>query len=101
MVDTIHSGSVGTRHQIALVENGAPLPLGGKTMTVYFQKPDESKFNRAGVAYGDPADGIVEYVSVALEFDMVGSWKKQAKVVDGSSQWFSDWIDFEVLPNLT
>lgn len=101
MVQTFHAGSTGTEIDIAMVEANAPLSLAGKTLTMLFQRPDETRFTRTAVVAGDPADGVMRYVNLATEFDLVGSWKRQGKVEDGITLWYSDWIDFELLPNLT
>lgn len=101
MVQTIHAGSIGTAFRMPLLGgDGDPLPLGGATLQMIFTQPDETRVVKTASIYLDPDDGIAEYISIAADFDDVGSWRWQTHVTQGSDEWWSDVADFEVLPNL-
>ena len=101
MVSTVHTNSTGTVFRMTLAEDGTPIDLTGHTtLELIFQKPDETVITRTATLVGLATAGLIQYVALDSEIDMVGSWCWQAHVIIPSGEWWSDAADFEVVDNL-
>ena len=83
-------------------ETGGSLDLSGATTKqIIFLKPDdETTVTKTAIFTNDGTDGKIQYTTVANDWDTVGKWKVQARVVTPSGDWRTTKVVFWVLDNL-
>lgn len=83
----LRAGDVGTVIEFTLCDESGELhDLTGTTVTVRFQRPDGSTFERE-LSITDATGGIATYTTEAGEFDQVGTWRIQPVVESGAGRW--------------
>jgi len=90
----IFVGDVGTSIRVRLVDEcGEPIDISTTTSqriaAVSEQTGDTPKVFTAGLLT-DGVDGWIEYLTVAGDFDVAGTWKLQAHVVFPASEFYSE-----------
>lgn len=102
MAEQIHVNDIGTAFMATVKdEQGEIIDLTTLVSArMWFQRPDQSTFERTAETYGPPADGVIVYVTEANDLDAAGSWKLQGVVEFADGKWHSDIHKFKVWPNL-
>jgi len=97
----IHINDVGTEFKLTISDAGAVVDLspGGTTITVNFRKPDGTCFSKSADIV-DAANGIVRYITESGDLDTTGTWKLQAFVDFGTTEFYSDIHSFRVHKNI-
>jgi hypothetical protein len=105
MTDTIiHVGDVGTIFRITIVENNSVTPVnvsGATVKTIHFQKGDGTRVSKTAVFYTDGSDGIIQYVGIAADVDVAGTWQMQGYVEMPSGKFYSEIATFKVRNNIS
>ena len=70
------------------------------TMEIKLKKPSGTTSTKTAVHTTDGIDGRIEYQVVAGEFDEIGEWQRQGRVVLGAKPYSSDIERFPVERNL-
>jgi hypothetical protein len=99
----LHCGDAGVSIGIRVVENGVPVDISSATlMRIYLKSPDGDtvKCMTAGFKT-DGSDGILEYVTVAVDLDEPGEWTIQGFVEFGVYSLWTDMGKFLVECNVT
>lgn len=97
----IHVDDVGTNFIVTIKnENDEVVDVSTATVTLIFEKPNNTQISRSTTFVTTGVDGQVKYTTVSGDLDMHGSWKLQAFVDFGSSEWYSDIYKFKVYNNL-
>lgn len=106
---TIHKNTINGKFQVTLLyKNNEIVDLTNiSVITFKFLPPlrgrvaDDVRKERTGEVYGDPEDGVVQYLTVEDDLDEKGTWKLQVELdfTDGS-QFFTDTGKFKVKDNL-
>lgn len=98
----IHYGDIGTAIRVTLYDCEVLVDLTGATTTEFiFKKPDFSTTTVTASFYlGDPALGVLEYLTIADDLDQVGQWELQAHIALPTGEWWSDTEKFRVYANL-
>ncbi len=65
-----------------------------------FRKPNGTVVEKTTVFVTDGTDGKVKYVAESGLFDVAGVWKRQTRIKDGVSEWFSNVLEFRVHENV-
>lgn len=68
---------------LGIKKNGVVWDLTGATVSVIFERPDETEFTRVATIT-DAANGLASYTNPAGELDVIGTWTKCWQVVQGS-----------------
>ena len=102
MACEIHLGDIGTIFRLTIVDcDDVFIDISSATTkTISFRKADGTTVTKTGVFYTNGTDGIIDYISVADDLDMSGSWKIQAFVILSTGEWSSDIGTFTVYDNL-
>ena len=96
----IHVSDIGTVITATIKDGTTIVDVSGSVVTFVFRKPTGATVTETGTFVTDGTDGQVKYTSEANFFDVRGRWQYQAKVVEGSNQWYSDIHRFTVHKNL-
>ncbi len=107
MACEIHVGDIGTVFEITVKECNA---LGVEvvvnlsaitTKKICFRKPNKSILTVDAIFKTDGSDGILQYVTVAGDLDVPGTWSKQALMVfPATGTWRSNLVEFTVIKNI-
>jgi hypothetical protein len=97
----IHKNDVGTEFRITILEDAAAVNVAASTNYIKFSKPDNTVVTQSGSLYTDGTDGIIKYTSVSGDLDTVGTWKLQAFIDFGATEFYSDISTFKVHKNLS
>lgn len=77
---TVHVNDIGIQFLITVRDESGVVNLSTvNTVTLFFQKPDQSIISRL-CNIVNPTQGIVQYVSTSLDFDQPGKWKMQVVI---------------------
>lgn len=106
MTGTPYTGDVGTSIQLTIKnrQTGAVIDLSTLTAATFtFQRvADSSEFTRTASLYTDGTDGVLEYVTVAGDFDVAGKWKVQPSyTLSSGGPWSGDPETFTVKARLS
>lgn len=107
MACEIHVNDIGTVFEITIKEcnaQGVEVIVDLSTATIKkicFRKPNKSILTVDAIFKTNGSDGIIQYVSVANDLDIPGTWAKQAFVAfPAAGSWRSTLVDFEVVSNI-
>jgi hypothetical protein len=73
---------------------------GATTLTIRFERPDGTTFDKDASLNGDGTDGVLKYVTVDGDLNGLGFWELQAYVETAEGAWWSDIYEFQVHENL-
>ena len=98
----IHLGDIGTAFRITLTDCDVPVDLTTATvLNIIFKKPDGSSAPKTASIFGDPTDGVIQYLTVdENDLDQLGTWELQAVVTLSTGKWSSNIDKFRVYENL-
>jgi hypothetical protein len=98
----IHLGDIGTAFRISLTDCDVPVDLTGATnLHITFKKPDKTSNMKTASIYGDPLNGVIQYITVdENDLDQLGTWEIQAVVELPTGRWSSNIDKFRVYENL-
>jgi hypothetical protein len=97
----IHKNDIGTEFRITILEDAVAVNVSSSTNYIRFSKPDNTVVIESGSLYTDGTDGIIKYTSVSGDLDTVGTWKLQAFIDFGATEFYSDISTFKVHKNLS
>lgn len=97
----IHLNDIGTEFRLTILESGAAVDVSSATNYIKFKKPDNTVVTESGSLHTDGTDGIIKYTSVSGDLDTVGTWRIQAFVDYGATEFYSDVSTFKVHKNLS
>lgn len=103
MTETPHVGDVGDIMSFTCLDStGVVYDISGfTTRDIIFQRPDGTMFTVIGSDDGNNGtDGVIQYTTVAGDFDQYGYWSAQAELLGSSTSKLSDVVRFKVYPNL-
>ncbi len=102
MAGEVHLGDIGTEFRITIVdEDGTAIDISSSsTKTVIFKKPDGTKLEKVASFVNSGTDGLLKYVTISGDLDLIGTWKIQAKVILPGGSWYSNFKSFKVYRNL-
>ena len=101
ITEEIHEGDEGTYLWVTVSNSGIPVDLSAATTKeIFLCRPDNSVMVKTADFKTDGTDGILQYVSLATDFDQVGTWELQGHVAVDSGEWKSSVEEFEVHKNL-
>ena len=111
--DEVHMGDIGTIFRRTLQDGTTAVDISGATtIQIHFWKPKwkhpvkktlypEEVVKKTATLTSGGADGKMQYTTVSGDLDRPGKWRLQCYIVDGSSnEWYSDWQEFTVHPNV-
>ena len=82
-------------------QDGAVVDVSGATtLEIKLKKPSGTTNTRSAVLTTDGTDGRIQYQVAAGEFDEIGEWQRQARVVVATRPYSSDIERFPVERNL-
>ena len=97
----IHVGDIGTILRLTIKDGDNIVDISGAiTKTIILEDPSGNNLEKSGTFYTDGTDGIIQYTTIAGDFDERGNWAIQAKIVLPSGTWYSDTYTFVVHANL-
>lgn len=98
----IHLNDIGTQFKVTVQDcNSTAIDISDATNTdIIFKKPDGNTVTKDAGFYTDGSDGIIRYVAVDGDINIIGSWKIQASITTPSGTWSSDFQTFKVHRNL-
>ena len=97
----IHKQDIGTAFDITLYDGKEIVDVSNaSTMSIIFVKPSKAKVIKTAVHKTDGLDGIIRYITIADDLDLIGKWQIQAKVTLATGTWSSDITSFRVHDNL-
>ena len=68
---------------------------------ILFQKGDGTRVAKTAAFYTNGTDGIIQYVAVANDISVAGTWYLQGYVEMGGGKYYSEILPFSVKENLT
>jgi len=96
----IHLNDVGTEFKLTISDAGTAVDVSSALeIKINFRKPDGTCFSKTASAV-DAANGIVRYITGVGDLDTTGTWKLQAFVDFGSTEFYSDIQSFRVHKNI-
>ncbi len=99
MANITHKNDIGTIFRFTIKDQDLNIVniASATTLSVLFTKPDNTVVTKTGVLYTNGTDGIVQYITISGDLNLIGKWLAMVKVVIGTSTWSSDTIHFDVL----
>jgi len=82
----LHLNDIGTVIRVRIIDEATDAALDvsdATTKQIIFKKPDNVSVTKTAVFTTDGSDGYIQYVTVADDLDVAGTWKVQGKVVSG------------------
>jgi len=101
MKNEIHVNDIGTVFAVTLKDLNTIVDVSTAIlMTIIFKKPNGTVQVNNAVFTTNGVDGGIEYVSVANDLDIAGTWELQAHIQLPQGEWKSDIGTFDVYANL-
>lgn len=101
MASEIHSGDVGTKLLVTVLDDGVVVDISAaSTLSIFIKKPDGTILTVTGVLETDGTDGKMYYVTVSGDIDVAGTYKIQGQVVLGGGTFNTSTATFMVHCNL-
>jgi hypothetical protein len=100
---TVRLGDIGTIFQATLVDadDGSAIDVSlATTQEFIYKKPDDTKVTKTTVFASGGTDGVIRYVTVLDDLDLIGVWQLQAHIITPSGEWHSETDEFRVAANL-
>ena len=102
LTDKVFVNDIGTVFRTTVKEDGVAADISAATTkTIIFQPPSGISVTQTAVLYTDGTDGIMQYVSVADDLNVGGTWKLQGYVALPTWQGHGDQVEFKVYDVLT
>lgn len=98
----IHEGDIGTIFRVTITDQAAAVVdlSGATTKEIIFKKSDGSFVTQVAAFFTDGTDGIIQYITIADDLDLVGGWCIQGHVVLPTGEWKTNIDTFIVNENL-
>ena len=96
----IHVNDIGTQFKLTILDGGTALDVSTATKKINFRKPDGTCLEKTASNFTDGTDGIIYYTTESGDLDVVGTWKMQAFVDFGATEFYSDVHSFKVHKNI-
>ena len=96
----IHLNDVGTQFKLTIADAGSVVDVSSATKTITFRKPDGTCFSKTASNFTDGTDGIIHYITESGDLDTTGTWKLQAFIDFGATEFYSDIHSFRVHKNI-
>ena len=99
-MNTMHLSDIGTKLDLLIDdEDGNVLNISAATTKqIILTKADGVEVTKTAVFVTDGTDGLLRYVTIAGDIDVIGVWKKRAYVVTPSWTRHSSVAEFRVDP---
>ena len=101
--DEIHLNDAGTIIEVEITEDGVVVNIStATTQELILKDPKGNLKTKTTTFTTNGEDGKIQFTSVITDFDRIGVWRIQARLVLGSpvGDWKSDYGEFTVFPNL-
>ena len=82
----LHLNDIGTVIRVRIIDEATDAALdvsGATTKQIIFKKPDNVSVTKTAVFTTNGSDGYIQYVTVANDLDVDGTWKVQGKAING------------------
>lgn len=101
--EQIHVDDVGLPFRITITDDCSTVIdlTSFTTFQIIFWKPDGTTVIKAASVYGDPANGIIQYTTIANDLDQSGTWRIQAYIESATQELYSNIEKFKVYANLS
>ena len=96
----IHINDVGTEFKLTISDAGAVVDVSSAITTVNFRKPDGTCVSKGADIVDGGSGGVVRYITDSGDLDTTGTWKLQAFVDFGATEFYSDIHSFRVHKNI-
>lgn len=98
----IHVGDIGTQVILTIYDQSeSPVNLTGNTsLTMRFEKPDNTTFDRTASIYGLATGGKIVYTLIEGDIDISGTWKYQGIIEFPTGLWHTNKVEFTVYDNI-
>lgn len=96
----IHINDIGTQFKLTISDDGAVVDVSTAIKKIKFLKPDGTCMEKTATNYSGGTDGIISYITESADLDVVGTWKIQAFVDFGDTEFYSDVHSFRVHKNI-
>jgi len=96
----IHLNDVGTEFKLTIADAGSVVDVSSATTTVNFRRPDGTCFSKTADKVDGGSGGIVRYITESGDLNTTGTWKLQAFVDFGATEFYSDIHSFRVHKNI-
>jgi len=97
----IHVDDIGTAFQLIMKECEDIVDVSSAlTKEIVFKKPDKTIIIQTAEFKTDGTDGIIQYITIADDLDLKGTWYIQGVVTLPTGTWSSDISKFKVYANL-
>jgi hypothetical protein len=101
-VNEIHVGDIGTQFVVEVKDGSTAVDVSSATTKqILIKKPDGTLLTKTAGFFTDGTDGKLTYSTISGDLSIAGTWKIQAYVIIGGSEWHSDMQSFKVHRNLT
>ena len=106
MTTEIHLDDIGTAFRITLKDDDVIVDLQATTVkNIIFTKPTVNGIagetvTKEAVFYTNGTDGVIQYITIADDLDVLGTWKIQAFITLPTGSWSSSIEKFKVYENL-
>ncbi|NIQ01599.1 MAG: hypothetical protein GWM98_15440 [Nitrospinaceae bacterium] len=97
----LQKDSVGVTLQVTVQENGVAVDISAATTRqIIITKPDRSKLTKTATFVTDGSDGKIQYVTVAGDLDLAGTYSLQAFVITPAGEYYTEITNLFVAKNL-
>lgn len=97
----MHARDYGGTITLTIQESGSAKNVSTATGVVFIlRSPTGVRSQHTASNVSDGSDGQVRITVAKGTLNESGGWKVQAKVTFASSEYYSDWAEFQVKPNL-
>lgn len=101
--EEIHIGDDGLPFRITITNDCATVVdlTDFTTFEIIFRKPDGiTVLIKPATIYGDPTNGVIQYVTSLNDLDTAGTWRIQAHIQNATQDLYSNIEKFKVYANL-
>lgn len=99
--DDLHLNDVGTIFEVTILDENVAVPVDNATVKqIIFLKPDGTKLTKNAGFVTDGTNGVIYYVGIAGDLNVVGIWGIQGFIDSPTWEGFTSIAYFRVKPNL-
>jgi hypothetical protein len=101
VVEEVHLNDIGTVFRVTLYDGEDLLDCSAALdIKIIFQKANGTRVEKDAVFMTDGTDGIIQYVAVDGDINVIGNWKIQGYIQLPSGKWKSNVEKFKVYANI-